>query len=112
MENIYHVWTLITLAIILAAFIGYKLAQRSNRKLQRCVHFTASTPTGRLITGKYYFKGNNVPEHEIKAVIQDQLNMRRWIIEHITLVHIASFKWNPKSSWFVIDSWPFFNPKR
>ena len=98
MENIYHVWLLIAITIILAAFIGYKLAMGSNRKtkIKRCVHFSASTPTGRLFTGKYYFRGHK-PEHEIRAEIQHRLNARGYYLaEHIDLIHIANFDWPDK----------------
>jgi hypothetical protein len=104
MENIYHVWVLIILAIIIAAFVGYKLAMRSNRRIQRCVHFTASTPTGRVIRGHYYFKGNNVPEHVIKFDIQNQLELRGWVASFISFIHIANFEWDPKSPRLIITS--------
>ena len=101
MENIYHVWLLIAITIVGVALLGYYMAKRSSRKIKRCVHFTASSQYN-VITGKYYFRGIK-PEHEIRAQIQEELNMRGYYVYNfISIVHIANFIW-PKHYNFIVN---------
>jgi hypothetical protein len=97
-------WVVIILTIILSAYLGYIVARAGKRRIKRCVHFTVTAHTGDVYRGKYYFRGI-MPEHEIKAAIQENFNVRGFYTEFISLIHVAHFDFpTDNKNKFVIDN--------